>query len=281
MSQLKAAVIGSPVHHSLSPAMFNAQFAFDGRDWLYEAIEVTQESLSSFINRVRGSEFNAFSVTMPLKEDVLKYVSVVDEAVRVLHATNSVLVVDGELSAYNTDGDGCCDALEEVGGTHFENARAVVFGAGGTARSVSLALLRRGATVNIVNRSRENADRAVDLLKSADSSFDVRVGTNDDLAGARVVVNTTPVGMGADVSHSKAIDGLLQLREGAVVLDAVYQPLDTSFLRAARERGAITVDGLWMLVYQAARQHLRWFGTAASLEVMRNAAERELQRRRK
>lgn len=281
MTRSCAAVIGSPVRHSLSPVMFNAQFAHDAREWSYEAVEVTEDSLPSFVNRVRESEFGAFSVTMPLKEAILRHVDELDDTVRALQATNSVRVVEGRLFAFNTDGDGCCDAIQTIGGAHFDGATAIVFGSGGTSRSVSLALLRRGAKVRIVNRSVRNAERAVEMLRKVDPSFEVHVGVSDDIPAAHIVVNTTPVGMGDGDSGDAVVADLSELKEGTVALDAVYQPLDTAFLRAARTRGARTVDGLWMLVYQAARQHRLWFGADASVGVMREAAERELSIRHK
>lgn len=279
----RAAVIGSPVSHSLSPAMFNAAFAHHRLSWTYEAVEVQQGDLPDFLRDVREQGFGAFSVTMPLKSVLVPYLSDLDDTSRVLGAVNSVVVGDDTLTGYNTDGDGCCDAIESVASADFGDAECLVFGAGGTARSVVLAMLRRGARVRVLNRSPERAHGLVEVMKEIDSTYDVSMvehgRASEFIARASILVNTTPVGMGHDVGAS--IADLSAVSEGAVVLDAVYQPLVTSFLAAAQSHGARAVDGLWMLAHQAVRQYAIWCGLTVSASLMRDAAEQELERRRK
>ena len=274
----RAAVIGSPVSHSLSPAIHSVSFASLGVDWSYEAVEVTPDSLDSFMGSVREGGFGGLSVTMPLKEAVVAHMDSLDDDARTLGAVNCVSVEGRMLRGHNTDGDGCCDALESVAGVVLAGARAVVLGAGGTARSVALALTRRGAEVVIVNRTSAKADAVVDLVRSAlGESAPVSTGSTDDINAASVLVNTTSVGMNSDESpvDRGALHG------GLVVLDAVYSPLDTALLRAARAAGATTVDGLWMLIHQARHQQRLWFGRAADAGVMREESVRELARRGK
>lgn len=275
----RAAVIGHPVQHSLSPAMFNTMFARDGLHWHYGAVDVTEMSLSAFIDSARRGEFGAFSVTMPLKSAVVDHLDSLDTSSQILRAVNSVLVTPAGLVGFNTDGDGCCDALERVGSTELHGASSVVIGAGGTARSVALSLASRGARVAILNRSISRADDVVRMISEARPGYSIRTGSVDDLREASIVVNATPVGMGHDVESSPIAAGTVA--PGAVVLDAVYQPLETAFLRDARSTGARVVDGLWMLVHQAMRQYTLWFGVEADAAAMRLAAEQELSRRHK
>ena len=215
---------------------------------------------------------------MPLKERIIAALDSVDEVASLLHAVNCVVLTSTHTTGYNTDGDGCCDALTEQGGAHLGGATAVVLGAGGTGRSVALALGRRGAHVVVVNRSVSHAEQLVQRLGAVVTreGGTLRVGTIDDIALADVVVNTTSVGM----NSTETLVPRSMLRAEHIVLDAVYQPLETTFLADARTAGATVVDGLWMLVQQARRQCVLQFGWKPTAEVMREAAERELRARR-
>lgn len=274
----RAAVIGSPVSHSLSPAIHSASFSALGVDWRYEAVEVTHDSLGTFMASVRGGGFGGLSVTMPLKEAVIAHLDSLDDDARTLNAVNCVSVGNGELRGHNTDGDGCCDAIESEGSVGLVGQRTVILGAGGTARSVARALARRGADIVVVNRSRRNAEELVRMVRdSVDQSVGIVVGDESAITEATVLVNATSVGMNSDELPVAA--GVLH--GGLVVLDAVYSPMDTALLRAARSAGATTVDGLWMLIHQARHQQMLWFGRAADAGLMRAESVRELARRGK
>ncbi len=273
-----AAVIGTPIKQSLSPSIFNAAFANAGHDWLYLSIESNLELAHQTVADAISKGFIGLSVTMPLKEAVIKTLDEIDHVASTLRAVNSIRIAHGRTFGFNTDGDGCCDALVARGDATIEGASAVVLGAGGTARSVALALARRGATVKMTNRTPANVQRAVELVRSHPeaATFDVGVGDEQALELASIVVNCTSVGMattGISPINSQSI------RKDAVVLDAVYQPLQTELLRSAQARGCTVIDGLWMLIYQAVRQHEAWCGTAPDVSVMRTAAEQELSRR--
>lgn len=279
VENMRAAVIGHPVSHSLSPAMFSAAFAAEDVAWTYSAIDVTESQLAEFLSNARSEGFAALSVTMPLKSLVVAHMDSLDDASRVLGAVNSVVITPESMLGFNTDGDGCCDALERVGGITIEGSRAVVFGAGGAARSIARALVLRGAAVRIVNRSESRAHDVVEKLRSTNPDADCAVGSLVDLRDADIVVNSTPVGMTG--SGDSLIRDWSLVNDEAIVLDAVYEPLDTGFLRSARDRGMRTVDGLWMLVYQAVRQYSLWFERGVSPALMRQAAEQELATRHK
>ena len=270
-SPLIGAVIGSPVSHSLSPAIYSAAFVAHGVDGTYGAIDTTADRCCDTVRSLVAEGARALSVTMPLKESVIDCLDTIDDDARLLRAVNCVSVLDGRLVGHNTDGEGCCDALVEQGGTALDGAPAVVLGAGGTARSVALALVRRGARVAVVNRTESRARELVSMLSAAGPGS-ARVGDASDFAGATVLVNTTSVGMGSQ--ESPVAVGFLHDR--LVVLDAVYQPLETVLLASARASGARTVDGLWMLIQQARRQCVHQFGWTPDAVPMRAAAERVL-----
>ena len=258
-----AALIGSPVAHSLSPAIHNAAFAADGLDWVYVAFEVAPRAGAKAIEAMRTLGIAGLSVTTPHKEDVAVAVDQLSPAASMLRSVNTVARgADGRLVGHSTDGDGFVASLAEAG-VGVANTDVVVVGAGAAARSVVDALGRAGtAEVVVVNRSRERAEEAAALTTVG------RVGAAADIKDAGIVVNATSVGFGSD--EVPFDPGLLHA--GQVVADLVYHPLRTALLDAASERGCRTVDGLGMLVHQAALQQQLWTGRYPDVDVMRAAA---------
>lgn len=269
-----AAVIGSPISQSLSPAIHNAAFRANGDEWAYGSFHVASGHVQEALSAMREFSISGLSVTMPHKDAAFAAVEGVHDSAQECRSVNTVLLSsDGKLIGANTDGDGCCDALEAAGGS-ISGARIVVVGAGGTARAVITAAAKRGAIdIAIVNRSSASAIAAASLCDAA------HVARDGDISAANIVINTTPVGMGAIAKNETPID-VVQLRAQQYVLDAVYYPLLTPLLRAAQDCGAVAVDGLNMLVHQASLQQFLWLGRAADVSVMRNAALNEIEARR-
>jgi shikimate dehydrogenase len=266
-----AAVIGSPVRHSLSPALHNAAFAAAGLDWCFVALDVAAGRGADAVAAMRTLGIAGYSVTTPHKSDVAAVVDELDPAVARLHSVNTVVLRDdGSTFGTSTDGDGFVDSLSAAA-VAVAGARIVVLGAGGAARSIVDALGRAGAAdIAVVNRSADNAGSCAALTAVA------RVGSIDDVAGADVLVNATTVGMGVATGDSALPLDATLLHDGLAVADIVYHPLDTALLRAARGVGARTVDGLGMLVHQACRQQRWWTGVAPDPAVVRAAADTEL-----
>ena len=274
----RAAVIGHPVSHSLSPAIHRVGFAELGVDWTYDAIDCEVSGLASLFADVRKGGFGGLSVTMPLKEAVIPHLDVVDEDARSLNAVNCISVSAGRLRGHNTDGDGCCDAIEAATGSTVAGQDVVVLGAGGTARSIALAMVRRRANVHVVNRTEARAEELVEMVVARHGATSpIAVGVDADIKNSTILVNATSVGM----NSSESPVNVALLHPGLTVLDAVYSPMETALLSSASAAGARTVDGLWMLIYQARHQQRLWFGRMASAEVMRAESERELARRGK
>ncbi len=271
-----AAIIGYPVVQSLSPAMHNAVFHQRKLDWTYVAMEVREDALTGVLHTLGGTSIKAFSVTMPHKEAVFEMLSsmssnlgVVDESATAARSVNTIAIRSGRMFGSNTDGDGCCNAIEQAG-MGITGSRAVVIGAGGTARAVVAALSRRGASdIAVINRTESRARDAVACAEVA------RIGSVDDIATANILINATSIGMG---TQETAVDAA-RLHASLVVLDVVYQPLETTLLRDANNAGAVTVDGLWMLVHQGALQQRAWFDEIGDVPLMRQAALDELAQR--
>ena len=278
MSDLPAlgAVIGTPIAQSLSPAIHAEAFAEFGHGGHYEAIDCGLQEMSATVSDLVARGACGFSVTMPLKESVVALCDELDPVAATLGAVNCVSCHEGTLVGHNTDGDGCCDALETVGGLDVEGKNVLVLGAGGTARSVCLALAARGARIVVRNRTWSRSEELIAMVRGAVPGATIVGGVADFEIGFDALVNTTSVGMGTDEAP---LDSTF-LHAGLVVLDAVYHPLQTALLKAAESAGAVCVDGLWMLVHQARRQQKIWFGVSSSAANMRSAALRALADRR-
>ena len=261
-------VIGSPVRHSLSPVIHNAAFAAAGLDWVFLAFEVVPGAADAALAGMRAFGIAGLSVTMPHKDDVARAVDVLDPAAAALRTANTVVLQpDGRLAGHSTDGAGFVASLNDAG-VDPAGMSIAVLGAGGAARAVIDALARSGAErITVINRSVDRAEVAAALAGDRG-----RVGSMGDIAAAGLVVNATSVGMG---THTVPCDvGLLH--GGQVVADLVYHPLETALLAGARTAGAQVVDGLGMLVHQAALQQELWTGVRPDPSVMRAAAEEEL-----
>lgn len=265
-----AAVIGDPVKHSLSPVLHNAAFRALGLDWVYLAFEVAQGEAGEAIAGARALGIDGLSVTMPHKEAAARAVDRLSATAERLDAVNTVVRVGGALVGESTDGQGFLDALRIDQGFEPAGRRCVVVGSGGAARAVILALVDAGAAdVAVVGRSAERVGTAAALAGRA-----ARAGSPTEAGDADLVVNATPVGM---VGHPEGppVDTHL-LGPGQVVVDLVYHPAVTPLLAAARERGAVAVGGLGMLVHQAAHAFRLWTSQEPPLEVMSAAAVQAL-----
>lgn len=254
-------VVLHPASHTRSPAMHNSAYAALGVDAVYYAFDVGPEQLAAAVAGWRALLGLQLSVSLPHKTAILEHLDEVDETARRIGAVNTVLRRDDALVGTNTDWIGAVRALERE--TSLAGMRAVVLGAGGTARAVVFGLLERGARVAVLNRTPQKARALADELGAheAGSLADLRRMPHE------ILVNATRVGLREDVSPVEATD----IARGAVVLDAVYEPPETRLLRDALGRGARIVPGKWMLVHQAAAQLEAWTRQRAPLEVMADA----------
>ncbi len=267
-----AGVIGSPVRHSLSPAIFNAAFAAGGLDWAYLAFEVPEGAGGLAMAGMRALGIDGLSVTMPHKAAVIDALDEVSGDAGALGAVNCVQRTGGRLVGHNTDGPGLVDALRFDEGIDIAGQRFAVLGAGGAARAVVRALGAEGAAaVVVVNRSPGPAELAAGLAGAVGT-----VGRPQDVADADVVVNATPLGMGVVVTTAGEPEPLpvdpSLLQVGQVVVDLVYHPTVTPLIAQARARGLRAVNGLGMLIHQAAHAFRLWTSEEPPLEVMSAAA---------
>jgi shikimate dehydrogenase len=272
-------VIGSPITHSLSPLLHNAAFAALGLDgtWRSVAFEVPPGEAASALAAMRRADVSGLSVTMPHKADVAALVDECTEVARRLDAVNCIVNRDGVLLGTNTDGAGFVASLARAAAFTPAGTHCVVIGAGGAARAVVLALAEAGASrVAVLNRTSERAAAAAALAGPAGGVVGSEAKDQvKAIQAADLVVNATPLGM-AGASPAGAAPWLVApelLHAGQVAVDLIYSPRPTRWLMTAGAAGAEAVDGLGMLVHQAAAQLELWTGQPAPVEAMWRAAE--------
>ncbi|GAA0297296.1 shikimate dehydrogenase [Rhodovulum strictum] len=254
-----AGVIGSPVAHSKSPLLHRHWLERYGIRGYYVPMDVAQVDLKSVLAALPRMGFVGVNVTIPHKETILGLADLVSDRAALIGAANTLIFrADGKVHADNTDGIGFIENLRQ-GAPGWDPAAgpAAVLGAGGAARAVIAALSEQGVReIRVSNRTRSRAE-------ALRAEFGPKIVVHDwvqaggMIEGAATVVNTTSLGM---VGKSEFRVPLDALRPGMVVSDLVYTPLETAFLAEARARGCIAVDGLGMLLHQAAPGFERWFG---------------------
>ncbi|MFV2002890.1 MAG: shikimate dehydrogenase [Paracoccaceae bacterium] len=260
-----AAVIGSPIAHSRSPALHAHWLKRAGLKGYYIPMDVAQKDVAQVIRAMPGMGFVGANVTIPHKETVLALADIVTDRAALIGAANTLIFrEDGKIHADNTDGYGFIENLRQgAPGWVAKSGPAAVFGAGGAARAVLAALLDAGVSeIRLSNRTRARADALRSEFGARIRVFDwVKAGNMLDQVA--VLVNCTSLGMVGKPQLRVPLDAL---SPRAVVTDLVYTPLETGLLRHADELGCTTVDGLGMLIHQAAPGFERWFGVRPEID---------------
>ncbi|MEM9476893.1 MAG: shikimate dehydrogenase [Pseudomonadota bacterium] len=254
-----AGVIGSPVAHSKSPRLHQYWLQRYGLRGHYVPLDITHADLADALKVMPKLGFVGANVTIPHKEAVLNFADVVTDRASLIGAANTLIFqANGKIHADNTDGVGFIENLRHnAPDWRPDTGPAAIIGAGGAARAVVSALIDAGVPeIRITNRTRARSDALRAEFGKRLSVFDW-VAAGNAIDGAATVVNTSSLGMSGSAEFRVPLDGL---RTDAVVNDLVYNPLETAFLRKAAEHGCQVVDGLGMLLYQAAPGFERWFG---------------------
>jgi len=250
-------VAGYPCAHSKSPALFNSLFSRYALNYHYTLFE--DPEIDEIMRIARSLDVKGLSVTIPFKQDIIKYLDEVDEhAAQQIGAVNTVVFACGSAVGFNTDWIGVRKPLVSLRG-----ANAVLLGAGGAAAGAAYALADLDMKVTILNRTKENA-------KVLAEKFGCKWGGLDDIDQIRpdLVVNATPLGMHPD-DHSPLRDD--QLNKEMTVFDLVYTPPETPLIEQARRIGCRTITGTEMFIEQAREQFYLFFGIDVPPEKMREA----------
>lgn len=266
MSDLNAStalcgIVLHPAGHTRSPAMHRAAYQALDLDAHYEVFDTPPSDLARVLDHVRDRGFRQIAVSIPHKEAVIGHLDRLDEVARKIGAVNTVTRIGDEWVGSNTDHVGAVRALKRM--IEPAGKRAVVLGAGGAARAVVSGLIDAGAEVHVLNRTLDRAQQLAEALGAEGS------GSLNDLGNLThdILVNTTSVGLGEERSP---VDPN-HLNRGSVVMDAVYEPEVTRLLADAKQHGAQTLPGKWMLVYQAAAQLEIWSEHNAPIDAMAKA----------
>ncbi|MGD0855216.1 MAG: shikimate dehydrogenase [Dehalococcoidia bacterium] len=271
-------VMGDPIEHSVSPAMHNMAFNAMGLDYVYVPFNVKKADLAKAVQAVRALNIRGLNVTIPHKVEIIPLLDDIDSLAGAIGAINVLVNNDGILKGYNTDAEGFLHVLLEHG-VEPEGKNVVILGAGGAARAISFTLAGRGANLIMLNRTPANAAKcAADVSNATGQTVEVlsldEKNLSDAMERGHILVNTTSVGMFPDKNDALVSSNLI--RPHFIVADIVYNPYKTRLLIEAEKAGAMTINGLEMLIWQGALAFEKWTGKKAPLNVMRKGATQAL-----
>lgn len=270
-------LIGHPIKQSYSPFIHNSAFEFKKMEYIYLPFDVTKSNLKNAVKGMSILGMKGFNVTIPHKENILDMLDTISEEASIVGAVNTVVNDHGELNGYNTDVHGVTETLmpykKDISGSVVS-----VAGAGGAARAVIYSLIRnfKPKKIFLVNRTEQKAESLKKYFseKIKFDAFKTKELFPPDLVetfqSSKLIINATSVGMFPEYDDS--ITGLAEsFTKDQIVFDLVYNPTKTKLLKLAQKQGAETVDGLSMLIFQAAKSFELWTGEEMPLEQVRNS----------
>lgn len=273
------AVIGNPVAHSLSPAIHNAAYEHLGLNYVYVASRV--EDVKSALVGVRAmSNFRGLSITIPHKIEIMKYVDEISDSDRAIGSINTVIHEGDKLIGLGTDGPGAMKALIDSG-VELDGRNVLILGAGGAARAISFTLAMKAEVAGIIlldinEELLESLER--DLVSGTKTAVRAELITDHTVADAMkradVIINCTSVGMHPNEDVSLIPPDMF--KEGQVVFDIVYNPLETKLIKDAKACGLKVIPGVELFINQAALQFEHFTGVKAPVEVMRKVVIEKL-----
>ncbi len=274
-------LLGYPLSHSLSPAIFNYVFNKLNLNWCYLTFPLpSAEKINYFLDCFKDMGFVGLNVTMPYKEAVVPFLDEVSAFARIAGAVNVIHLQDGAFIGYNTDGRGFIDSLRELE-EEVKQKKVVILGAGGAARSAALSLAMEGAEkIILANRTRERGEQLAQLIKSRFPQVEtvaVRLSAEvkSYLSEADILVNATSVGMdGVSLPLEKEV--LASFPTSGLVYDMIYSPPETPLVSWAKENNRKNTNGLPMLLQQARGSFQVWEGSELDLNLLTEAAEAAL-----
>lgn len=272
-------VIGDPIGHSLSPVMHNAALKELGLNYVYVPFRIEPQDLRTAIAGFAAIGVEGFSVTIPHKLEIIPLLSEVSRTAQLVGAVNTVWHTETGWHGTNTDVAGFLAPLKDLP-YDWSRIVPVILGNGGAARAVVVGCSELGCPeINIVGRELEKLEQFKDSWADLPGKINIFTGAQlpDLLPATQLLVNTTPVGMSPLIEQSPVeLEVLERLPSGAIAYDLIYTPNPTQFLLQAKQKNAIIVDGLEMLVEQGALALKIWTGKEPSRETMRQALKKHL-----
>ncbi|MFO7797338.1 MAG: shikimate dehydrogenase [Promethearchaeia archaeon] len=272
-------LIGHPVQHSMSPIMHNAVIQKLNLKYIYLAFDVDPKNLKKAMSGIRALNIKGINVTIPYKQEIMKFVDEIDPLAKKIGAINTIKNVDGYLIARNTDTAGAKKSLKDAK-CKFQGKNVLVLGAGGASRAICFALAEEANKIIISNRTE---DKAISLAK------EIKNKVNTDAEGysnqknilekfienVDILINTTPLGMYPKTNQIPLPEHLLI--EDLFVFDVIYNPLKTKLLKVAEKKGCNILGGLDMLVNQGALAFEWWTGKEADINLMKTKITKYLE----
>lgn len=255
------AVIGDPIAHSLSPFMHDRWFEEHGIDASYIPVHVKPPELETAFTALKTLGVGGFNITLPHKQEIVPFLEELDETAIIMDAVNTVTFDGQTYKGWNTDGDGFVRSLAAQPITL--NEKVLIIGAGGAARGIAFALKRAGfSDVTITNRTEKRAKE----LAEATGSFSISLEEAEkQLGNFSILIQTTSVGLAEDEALPLSLDNI---QTGTLAADIIYTPLETPFLKAAKEKNCVILNGVGMFVYQGAIAFEKWTGIEPDTEKM-------------
>ena len=276
MAFIHLGLVGFPVRHSLSPKIHAAALKacnLEGSYSLFLIAPDDMQSLKDLIDRVRFGEITGLNVTIPHKQNVIKFLDELTPFAKAIGAVNTIYLRDKKVIGDNTDAPGFLTDLKRNFSAFGFHPSALILGAGGSARAVLYALVNDGWDVTIAARRIEQAQQLAASFVNYDMNFtdlaDLRLLTFD------LLVNTTPIGMTPNIQQSPLPENII-LSKHTIIYDLVYNPRETKLVKDARTQGSSAVSGLGMLIEQAALSFELWTGCNPPREIMRQTIEESL-----
>ena len=268
------AVIGDPIDHSLSPHIHSAAFRELGIDSSYIGYRIPKHELAEGVEGLKKIKIDGFNVTIPHKVEMMKYLDTMDQTCSLIGAVNTVTNTDGTLKGYNTDMDGFLEPLK-----HRElviaDAKVLLIGAGGAARAIVAGFAKENASrITIANRTLSHADSLAQFAKTIHlDAVTTEINDVGDLGNYDIVVNATSVGL-HDEQSVVPMSSSSSITAKTIVYDIVYMPINTDFIKKAKQSGATVIYGYEMLLGQAVRAFDIWHegtGMKAPYKAMKRA----------
>ncbi|PFA64477.1 shikimate dehydrogenase [Bacillus sp. AFS015802] len=269
-------VIGDPIAHSMSPLMHNSVFKDSGMDAEYVKFHVKKEQLSEAISGIKALGIQGVNVTVPHKEHVMPLLDGIDPLAEAIGAVNTIVNENGKLIGYNTDGLGFVEGLKKVAGDRLEDKSMLIIGAGGAAKAIYYTLASSGVkTIDVTNRTPGRAENMMEACPfELHSSYLTLAAAENALHQYDVIIQTTSIGMFPHMEDSPL--KINRLKAGSIVSDIIYNPLETALLKQAKQKGALTQNGLDMFVFQGALSFEKWTGIFPSYSIMKNTVLQQL-----
>lgn len=262
-------LVGYPLGHSLSPLLHNATIEKEKLNYIYLPFPVEEKKFAAAMEGFRAINVRGLNITIPYKEAVIPFLDKVDPLAARIGAVNTIVNEEGVFTGYNTDLAGLIRMIREDGNFNIGGKKVMLAGAGGAARAAGIGILEEGAAgLYVLNRNYTKAEKLAEEWREYYPEIEIKAlpleaeAYKSLIGEVELLIDSTPVGMAPQTDTAPVIPGEY-LHEDMLVVDLVYNPRETCLLKAAKEAGAKTLDGLGMLIYQGIEAFRLWTGHEA------------------